>query len=159
MRARLEVGGVAYEVVVDHKAGTVTVDGQPFPVQLERNGAGSHVRVGTKTHKVRLGAGAAEIDGQATPWRILAVAAVGDDEGAGGSHAAKVRPPMNGKLERLAVAVGQAVAKGDVLFILEAMKMQNEVRSPAAGRVAAIHGTVGSAVDPSHVVVEIEPAS
>lgn len=158
MRATVEVSGIAYEVVVDHKAGTVTVDGQAFPVRLERNGAGLHVRVGATSHKVLLGDGAADIDGHPTPWRILAVAAVGDDEGAGGSHAAKVRPPMNGKLERLAVRVGQPVAKGDVLFILEAMKMQNEVRSPAAGRVAAIHGTVGGAVDPSQVVVEIEPA-
>jgi pyruvate carboxylase subunit B len=62
---------------------------------------------------------------------------------------------MNGKVERILVKAGQAVAKGDVLFVLEAMKMQNEVRSPVAGTVQAVHAAAGAVVEPSQVLVEI----
>ena len=70
----------------------------------------------------------------------------------------RVRPPMTGRVESLLVGPGQSVAEGDVLFVLEAMKMRNEVRSPMAGVVAAVHVQVGAAVDTGTVVVELERA-
>ncbi len=156
--ATLEIDGTPYEVTVDRKAGTVTVDGQAFKVALERNGAGLVVLVDGQRLHVRLDDGTAQVEGEALGWRVSAITAgVGADAGAGTSGA-RVKPPMNGKLERMLVKAGQAVAKGDVLFVLEAMKMQNEVRSPMTGVVAAVHGQVGAAVEPSQVLVEIAPA-
>jgi biotin carboxyl carrier protein len=158
-RATLEVDGRAHEVALTRKgdAWTVTVDGQALEARLERNGSGVLVRVGDRTVHIHLGAGVATIDGAAMPWRIADVSAVGDGPGAGSAVGAKIRPPMNGKLERLLVKPGQEVAAGDVLFILEAMKMQNEVRSPLAGRVTAVHAQAGATLEPSKVVVELEP--
>ena len=155
--ATLELDGVAYDVRCVRKGDgwLVTVDGQEVPVALQRNGAGLRVEAGGRSLHVELGDGTCRIDGRSRTWRIADVAAVADDEAGHVGHGAKVRPPMNGKLERLLVSVGQSVAVGDVLFVLEAMKMQNEVRSPAAGVVKAIHGQAGQAVEPSHVVVEI----
>ena len=66
---------------------------------------------------------------------------------------------MTGKLDSFRVEVGQAVAKGDVLFVLEAMKMLNEVRAPAAGTVTAIHLKPGATLETSQVVLELGPAS
>lgn len=158
MRATIEAGGRAHEVSVDRKAGTVTVDGQAFKVRLQRNSAGVIVDVDGKPLHVTLGDGSATIEGSEVRWRVAELSLAGSAEGAGGGHGARVRPPMNGKVERLLVQPGQAVQKGDVLFVLEAMKMHNEVRSPVAGKVTAVHAAAGAAVEPSQVVVEVSPA-
>jgi biotin carboxyl carrier protein len=159
-RATLELDGVAYEVACVRKGDgwTVTVDGHEVPVALERNGHGLRIDAGGRVVHVELAAGKARIDGKARAWKVTSVSQAGDDGGDAAAHGARVRPPMNGKLERILVKPGQDVAKGDVLFILEAMKMQNEVRSPVAGRVSAVHGQAGAVVEPSHVVVEIGPS-
>ena len=157
-RASIEVDGTPHEVVLDRKAGTVTVDGEAFAVALERNGAGLVVRVGDRRLHVRLGDGTAEVEGEAVAWRVTGIGAAAGGAGAASSHGARVKPPMNGKLDRMLAKVGQTVAKGDILFVLEAMKMQNEVRSPVDGRVAAVHAVAGATVDPSQVLVEISPA-
>ena len=157
-RATIEVDGTPYEVAVDRKAGTVTVDGETFPVALERNGVGMVVHVGARRLHVRLADGKAEVEGESLAWRVTGIGSASGTAGAAASHGARVKPPMNGKLDRMVAKVGQAVAKGDVLFVLEAMKMQNEVRSPMAGVVTAVHGQIGAAVEPSQVLVEISPA-
>jgi biotin carboxyl carrier protein len=158
VRATLEVDGVAHEVAVDRKAGTVTVDGQTMKVRLQRNAAGVVADVDGRPVHVALGDGTAAIEGTEVTWRVTELSVAGAAAGAGGGHGARVRPPMNGKVERVLVEPGQAVAQGDVLFVLEAMKMHNEVRSPVAGTVAAVHFAAGSAVEPSQVVVEVSPA-
>jgi pyruvate carboxylase subunit B len=159
MRAVIEVGGRAFEVAVDRKAGTVAVDGQPMRVRLRRNSAGVVVEVDGRPLHVALGEpGRATVEGAEVVWRIAELSLAGGAEGTGGGLGARVRPPMNGKVERILVKPGQSVAKGDVLFVLEAMKMHNEVRSPVAGKVIAVHAAPGAAVEPSQVVVEVAPA-
>lgn len=54
---------------------------------------------------------------------------------------------MPGKILDVRVSAGQAVKRGDVLMILEAMKMENEIVSPQDGTVASIQVSVGSAVE------------
>lgn len=76
--------------------------------------------------------------------------------GAGGTGVARaVKAPMAGRLDRVAVSVGQDVKAGEVLFVLEAMKMQNEVRATAAGKVQAVKATAGAALDAGTVVLEL----
>ena len=159
-RATLELDGIPYDVRCVRKGDgwAVTVDGQEIPVQLDRNGAGLRVQAGGRHVHVDLGREGLRIDGKPRAWRVLDVPELDDGEAAHGAHAAHVRPPMNGKLERLLVSPGQVVAKGDVLFILEAMKMQNEVRAPIGGRVAAVHLQAGATVEPRQVVLDLEPA-
>lgn len=161
MRALIEVAGVPHEVTLT-KDGTrwqVDVDGDTFTVGLERNGAGTLLRVGDRVLHVDLVApGQACVDGHATTYRIHEVTGTAAPDAAGQARATPVRPPMNGKLDRLVVQLGQVVAKGEVLFILEAMKMHNEVKAPVAGRVAAIHLQAGETVEPRQVVLDLEPA-
>ncbi len=59
----------------------------------------------------------------------------------------KVAAPMPGTILSVNVSNGQAVKKGDVLFILEAMKMENEIMAPCDGTVASVSATKGAAVD------------
>ena len=59
----------------------------------------------------------------------------------------KVCAPMPGTILSVNVSNGQAVKKGDVLFILEAMKMENEIMAPCDGTVAAVSTSKGSTVE------------
>lgn len=58
-----------------------------------------------------------------------------------------VTSPMPGKILAVKASVGQAVKKGEVVLILEAMKMENEVVAPEDGTIASINVAVGSAVE------------
>jgi biotin carboxyl carrier protein len=63
---------------------------------------------------------------------------------------------MPGKVVRLLTAPGAAVEAGQGLLILEAMKMQNELRSPRAGVVAALRVAEGDTVSTGQVLVTLE---
>jgi biotin carboxyl carrier protein len=67
-----------------------------------------------------------------------------------------VHSPMAGRVIRIAATLQAEVAEGDPLLVLEAMKMQNELRSPKNGRVVAIHCREGAAVGPGELLIEIE---
>ena len=58
-----------------------------------------------------------------------------------------VKAPMPGTILKVNVSAGQAVKEGDVLVILEAMKMENEIMAPRAGTVAQVLVSKGSSVD------------
>lgn len=73
------------------------------------------------------------------------------------SGSGEVHAPMPGLIAVVTVAVGQAVAQGDTVVILESMKMQNELKSPIDGAVAAIHVEAGQAVDKNSLLIEIVP--
>ena len=75
---------------------------------------------------------------------------------AGGSAAREVKAAMPGKVVRILVQAGEAVEAGQGLLILEAMKMQNELRSPRAGVVAAIRVREGNTVTSGQVLVTLE---
>lgn len=58
-----------------------------------------------------------------------------------------VKSPMPGTILSVNVSAGSAVKKGDVLMILEAMKMENEIMSPCDGTVSAVSVSKGSSVE------------
>jgi len=62
---------------------------------------------------------------------------------------------MPGTLLGYKVAQGQAVKRGDVLLILEAMKMENEIVAPADGSVATLRATEGAAVSTGDLLIEL----
>ncbi len=64
--------------------------------------------------------------------------------------------PMPGLIVRIKVAIGDLVQAGQGLVIMEAMKMENELRSSAAGKVRSISAEEGSAVEKGAVLVELE---
>jgi len=63
--------------------------------------------------------------------------------------------PMPGLVVRVNVTEGDEVAAGQGLVVMEAMKMENELRAPAAGRVSRVHATGGTAVETGTVLVEL----
>ena len=65
-----------------------------------------------------------------------------------------VRAPMPGLIVRVHVAAGETVRAGQPLLAIEAMKMENELRAPAAGTVRAVQAVPGTAVEKGAVRVE-----
>jgi biotin carboxyl carrier protein len=68
-----------------------------------------------------------------------------------------VRAPMPGKVVKVLVKVGDKVAAGQGVAVVEAMKMENELRAPREGTVATIHVSEGQAVEPQEPLVTLEP--
>ena len=88
-----------------------------------------------------------EIGAGAAPAPAAAPAAVAAGEA--------VKAPMPGTILKVNVAQGQAVKEGDLLVVLEAMKMENEIFAPKAGSIAQVVVSKGSSVNTDDVLVVI----
>jgi biotin carboxyl carrier protein len=74
----------------------------------------------------------------------------------GAGKSGRVSTSMPGKIVKILVLEGQTVEEGQGLLILEAMKMENQVKAPVAGVVARIHVREGDSVESDALLVEIE---
>ncbi|MBX5468040.1 MAG: biotin/lipoyl-binding protein [Firmicutes bacterium] len=72
------------------------------------------------------------------------------------SGATTVTSPLPGVVLEVKVAVGETVAAGQLLVLLEAMKMENEIVAPRQGRVAAVLVTPGAAVSAGDALVTLD---
>jgi biotin carboxyl carrier protein len=68
----------------------------------------------------------------------------------------RVLAPMPGRLVRVLVEAGQEVAAGEGLVVMEAMKMENELRAPRAGRVAEVHARDRQAVETGALLLVLD---
>lgn len=111
----------------------ITVNGVAYDVAVEELGAGA-VPVAPVVAPVAAPVAAAPV---AAPAPAASAAA----------GTVKIQSPMPGKILAIKANVGQAVKKGDVVMILEAMKMENEIVAPEDGTVAGINVAVGDSVE------------
>jgi len=124
------------------------------------------VRIGDDVHRVivqqQRGRGAYDlwIDGHRYRVEALDERARAIRDLAGTSQAptgpAPLIAPMHGLIVRIKVAVGDLVQAGQGLVIMEAMKMENELRASAAGTVRSINAVEGTAVEKGAELVELE---
>jgi biotin carboxyl carrier protein len=69
----------------------------------------------------------------------------------------EIRAPMPGKILELLVDLNDEIKHGDPVVILEAMKMENELKSPESGIISKIHIREGESVEKNQPILEIEP--
>ena len=111
----------------------ITVNGTSYDVTVEELSGGAAPAAAPVAAPVAAPAPAAPAPAKAAP--------------AGGAGSIKVSSPMPGKILAVKANVGDSVKKGQVILILEAMKMENEVVAPEDGTIASIDVTVGASVE------------
>lgn len=143
-------------LVTPHAEKEIEVDSGALPRHELEEGT-TVVIDGGRVHRVTQAGGRMLVNGKEVRWSL----ADPRDRRRGGAGSADsgrrdVKAAMPGKVIRILVEPGQTVEATEGLLILEAMKMQNEVRAPGAGQVAAVRVNVGDTVASGQVLVTLE---
>ncbi len=110
-------------------------------------GAGAYaVTIAGTTYNVALQGDKATVNGRTYDFAVAAGQMPAASGAAPGGTGVEVGAPMNAKVVKVNIHVGDQVAEGDTLFVLEAMKMELDVKATAAGKVALIAVQVGDQV-------------
>ncbi len=165
MRYHVRIGERTFEVDLGEEG--VRLDGAPVPADLAR-AEGTPARglmVDAETYRVVAdrgprGSWKLHLRGRTLEVDVVdeRTKAIRDMTGAG-SAALGPRPiaaPMPGMVLKVEVAEGDVVQPGQGVVIVEAMKMENELKSTGAGRVTRVHVRRGDAVEKDQVLVELE---
>ncbi len=113
---------------------TITVNGNVYEVTVEEGvSTGAAAPAAPKASRQAAAPKAAAAPKPAAP--------------AGAAGAVAVTAPMPGKILGVKVSAGQAVKRGDVIMVLEAMKMENDIVAPSDGTIATVNVGVGDAVE------------
>ncbi|MGL5314372.1 MAG: biotin/lipoyl-containing protein [Peptostreptococcaceae bacterium] len=110
-----------------------------------------HITLNGKTYEVQI----EEVAAGTTPKQTAAPAPAAAPVAKPAGNGEKVTAPMPGTILNVLVKEGQAVKKGDVVAVLEAMKMENEIVAPVDGQVASISVDKGQNVNLGDSLLEI----
>ncbi len=145
---RVRVGGQTYRVdAFRHDYGTVSllVDTESYSVQLDQTGTGTAVK--------------AWIRGDAFPLEILDERRLRMRRAAGRfgvEGKASLASPMPGKVVKVLAKMGDEVREGQGLLVIEAMKMENELRSPKSGKLVELSAVEGQTVEGGATLAVVE---
>jgi biotin carboxyl carrier protein len=162
--ARLVRVGVVFRVTIDgtpHLVDAVRVDGGALSfIQLDGEQS-ERVKAGGRSHRVSVTEGASgELTLTQADGLVRAIVngrrsrRGGEVAGAAGEQ--RIVAPMPGKVLRVLVQPGQDVAARQPLVVVEAMKMENELSSPRAGRVKDVPAVEGQTVEAGRVLIIVE---
>jgi len=129
----------------------ITVDGTSYQVEVEELGAGAAPAPAAPAAPAPVSAPAPA----AAPAPAPAPAPAAAPAPASGGAGSPVTAPMPGKILRVVVSVGAPVKNGDMVLVLEAMKMENEIFAPADGVVKEIRARDGDTVNTGDVMMVI----
>lgn len=118
----------------------ISVNGHAYDVQVEEVAAG----------------GATAAVPTAAPAAPAAPAPAPAPAAAAPAGAETINAPMPGNIVNVQVKAGDTVTKGQVLLVLEAMKMENEIMSPRDGVIAGVHVSKGESVDSGKLLISLQ---
>lgn len=122
----------------------VIVDGNEFEVVVERDGNSFSATVEGKTFNIEIPDAP-----KAAPKRAA--------RGGSKKKSGKISANIPGKIVTIDVSLGDSVSEGQVILILEAMKMQNEITAPISGVIKEIHCQEGQSIEANVPLILIEP--
>ena len=166
MKYFVTLGGHTHELSVD--GDTVSIDGQSVQAHLD-DIEGSPIQIasiGNEVHRIlaRREGGRGQYDLSVDGFRFSVEAlderartirelSGSSKKAAGPTHLAA---PMPGLIVRVSVSEGDSVGAGQGLVVMEAMKMENELRAPVAGVVRRVLVSAGNAVEKGSILIEME---
>jgi len=127
----------------------ITIDGKTYEVEVDATEAESPAALPHNLGGLNIGS---------APLRVPAgsVPAAPPAESQPVNEQKVCRSPVSGIVVRVPIQVGQSLQTGDILLVLEAMKMETNITAPFAGKIAAIRANQGDGVQAGQVVVEFE---
>ena len=169
MKLIAEIAGAKQELEIRREGARAwaTVDGRSYEVEVHEPEPGVYLlTMGGGVYECRVGGGAQAARGMSEvhvrggvyevaltdPKRLRGARGAGAEA----SGRAQVTASMPGKVVRVLVEVGASVEAGEGLIAVEAMKMQNELKSPKAGTVVEVRAEAGATVRAGDVLVVVE---
>ena len=150
-------------VTIDGARVKADIDGRVYDLELREPEPGSYLFLrNAEVHECRVSKGhdgfAVSLHGQNYAVTIIDPKRLRSGQDAHGHHhgLAEIAAPMPGKVERVLIDAGATVEKGSGLVVVEAMKMQNEMKSPRAGMVVSINVKPGDTVNAGDVLAVVE---
>lgn len=176
LTVEVEIGGrkQIIEIGAAHGAYRAVVDGREYVVDAARAGDHWSLLVGGRSYEVAFGSPSGDelpvhVNGRGVAVRLNKPAPSGgrrhrekrgpgrfDDLADTRGGPLSITAPMPGRVVKILVAVGDVVAPRQGVAVVEAMKMENEVRTPRAGKVKEVRITEGALVEAKAVLVVIE---
>jgi biotin carboxyl carrier protein len=140
---------------------TVTVDGRAASVNLTRTGDRWSLLVGHASYEIAIeprgrGRHYVHVDGDVVPVTLSVPGKRRSGAGGGDAYATgpvSIVSPMPGRVVKMLVTPGEAVVARQGLVVVEAMKMENELRAPRAGTITEIKVREGASVEANVVLV------
>lgn len=124
----------------------VKVDGEEYEVELEKQEGVWNVTIEGKSFSI-------EIEGGSVGDSVC----IKRKKKGRGKKSGTISSTIPGKIVSIAVEEGDKVGEGDVVMILEAMKMQNEIQAPLSGKVTAVNCKPGDSIEANSPLVIIQP--
>ena len=167
MQYKCTIGDESYDVSLNNGRTSAEINGKTVEFELIRNGEGRYLfRTGTKLYRidnketdgrnVSFSLNGTFLETEVLDERDLLLEEMGFSTQAEGS-AGTLNAPMPGKILELLVKEGDEVAQGDPVIILEAMKMENELKAPSNGVVVKVDVSTNDNVEKNQSLLEIEP--
>ena len=165
MKLKAELSGSECLIAIDRKDGKVLaeVDGRKYELEVhERQPNGYLLVEGTKVYDTRVDESrdiaTVNIRGKSYAIRIIDPKRLRSSASVGGHAHGSVQiiAPMPGKVVRVLVAEGSEVTAETGILVVEAMKMQNELKTPKAGTVTSIRAQPGATVNAGDVLAVID---
>lgn len=166
MKYKVEMDQREEEITLDQEKGRASLNGTTRDFEISHQSNGSYLlRIGKKTYRVndvetQGNTMRIRVNGEAMEMKVLdehdlLLEKMGMQKVADGQDQL-IKAPMPGKILDILVEEGSEVNQGDPVAILEAMKMENELKSPAAGIVKQIFVDKNQTVEKNDSLIEID---
>ncbi len=159
MRFEVETGGRSR--VVEVRRDGARVDGRELALDMVRTGRAWSLLIDTRSYEIFVveqpgGGLVVHVNGHPVPALVAGRVRARKTERDTGSGPRQVTAPMPGRIVKVLVKAGEAVSAGQGLVVVEAMKMENELRSPRAGTVSDVRVSEGVSVEANAVLVVVD---